>query len=768
MPQQYDNRITVLSDVTFPSTGAECLKNQSSHSQIDGFLEDETLKINRGDGTIEENVTLKEISVVIEFEEIIGENDASNETEEPPCSSDITCNDNNKQNDDNQYTLLDKVINPSVVDNLSEHSNSCIANIQDSQNTDEEVVLHHGSSFLIDDENNTINEGVSSTSVAGLQNTTRKRLNNRDEWYDIKNKRLKNSGQAYEGARSKKKYSAKTMGPPCSCQKKCGEKFPTEERQQIFNKFYNLKLHELQWQYIARHVEAKPIKRLTVHRKNNRTQTLIYFLPLAESNIQVCKVFFLNTLKVSEQVVYTAIEKIKKDESLTDLRGTHSTRPQKMSELTKKSIIAHIKLFPSVESHYIRKRSKRQYLSQHLNISKMYRLYTDWFPHQDYIPGQKASKRQYETIFNTMFNYSFFKPKKDLCGTCSLYEQADPIRKEALEETYNQHVARKNKVRQIKEEEKASVDKTNTTVAIFDLEKVLSIPRSEVGIFYYKRKYPVYNFTIYNSLNKSGHCYVWHHSIAKRGSIEIGSCLAQFIKEEKTKGIKNLSFYSDGCAGQNKNRYIFALYLHAVKAGDMENITHRFFETGHSQNEGDSMHSCIERALKNKVVYTPDQIYGVILNAKVGGNQYSVKEMEQKDFFNIKELIIGKNWAVDIHGRKIKWNQIMEVKVSCLKPNTIQFKYNLDDEYSELNTEIQTRSKRGKRLLVEEEVTTEITLKQAYYRPIPVSKLLKEDLLSLCRTEAIPQHYHCFYNSLQTCANSTEQSSGSESDCNDD
>lgn len=461
MPQQHDNRITTPSDaiLLLLSPGTECPKNQSYHSQIDECVEDVTLKMNEDDDTVVENDTLKEISVVIELEEIIEENYASNETEEPACSNDITCKANN--NDDSQFTLQDQLVSPSAADNLSEKIPIISsANIQDLQSTDEVVVHSHESTFLIDNENNMINDGVSSSPVK----STRKRLNNRNDWFDIKNKRLKNSGQSYEGARSKTKYSAKTMGPTCSCQKKCGEKIPTEQREQIFNNFYSLESHELQWQYIVRHVETKPIKRLTLDRKNNRTQTITYFLPLAESNIPVCKVFFLNTIKVTEQVVYTALEKIKKDLSLSDLRGNHSTRPKKMSDLTKESIITHIKLFPSVESHYIRKQSKRQYLSQHLNISKMYRLYTDWFTHQDYIPDQKASKRQYETIFNTMFNYSFYKPKKDLCGTCCLYEQADPIRKEALEEKYNQHVARKNKVRQLKEEEKATLDKNNTTV----------------------------------------------------------------------------------------------------------------------------------------------------------------------------------------------------------------------------------------------------------------------------------------------------------------
>lgn len=29
------------------------------------------------------------------------------------------------------------------------------------------------------------------------------------------------------------------------------------------------------------------------------------------------------------------------------------------------------------------------------------------------------------------------------------------------------------------------------------------------------------------------------------------------------------------------------------------------------------MNSLIERAMKNKVLYTPDQVYGVIMNAKI-------------------------------------------------------------------------------------------------------------------------------------------------------
>lgn len=183
-----------------------------------------------------------------------------------------------------------------------------------------------------------------------------------------------------------------------------------------------------------------------------------------------------------------------------------------MCASTELSVITHIKQFPVKESHYVRKHNKKLYLEETLNISKMYRLYNDWFKNENYPNDVKmATKRQYETIFNTKFNYSFHKPKKDMCGQCTLYHQADAERKEQLKEAYTKHIKTKESVRELKTKDKLESDPTTTVVAIFDLEKVLTIPQSEVGIFHYKRKYPIYNFTIYNSLSGRGYCYLWHY-----------------------------------------------------------------------------------------------------------------------------------------------------------------------------------------------------------------------------------------------------------------
>lgn len=184
-----------------------------------------------------------------------------------------------------------------------------------------------------------------------------------------------------------------------------------------------------------------------------------------------------------------------------------------------------------------------------------------------------GTKRQYETVFNSQYNYSFFKPKKGQCLSCSIYEQSDDTIKATLEEKQKLHLQRKEQVRSLKKKEWA--DKNNATVAIFDLQKVLSVPQSEVSLFNYKRKYPCYNFTVFDVVRKIGYCYVWHYQIGKRGSTEIGSALFSFLKTEREKGITKFSFYSDGCYGHNKNRYIFALYVYAAKLFGIS-ITHRF------------------------------------------------------------------------------------------------------------------------------------------------------------------------------------------------
>lgn len=184
-------------------------------------------------------------------------------------------------------------INSDIEDRLSsEHQNP-------HQNTNE-VINNIGLEHQIEDEY----QRTESTQKLN----TRKQKRNKTK--DALNKELKNSGEAYDGSRSKKMYAKKVLKASCNCSKKCGEKITHEQREYIMQKYYELGDHERQWQYIVNHTVAEDVKQISVIRKRTRTQTVKYFFVLNSEKVQVCKTFFINTLSISHQTVYTALEKI--------------------------------------------------------------------------------------------------------------------------------------------------------------------------------------------------------------------------------------------------------------------------------------------------------------------------------------------------------------------------------------------------------------------------------------------------------------------------
>ncbi|CAH2092579.1 unnamed protein product [Euphydryas editha] len=159
---------------------------------------------------------------------------------------------------------------------------------------------------------------------------------------------------------------------------------------------------------------------------------------------------------------------------------------------------------------------------------------------------------------------------------------------------------------------------------------------------------------------KVGKCYLWHESTAKRGANEVASCVYDFIKDQSSKGVQTINLYSDNCGGQNRNRIVFMMYLIAAKKFNV-NISHKFLEKGHTQNENDSIHALIERSSKNKEIYTPDQWFALVRWAKDTGNPYIVKEVSIEDILDFKKLLAGKNWTKDERNLKVMWSRVREI-----------------------------------------------------------------------------------------------------------
>ncbi|CAH0399478.1 unnamed protein product [Chilo suppressalis] len=553
------------------------------------------------------------------------------------------------------------------------------------------------------------NTPLSSFSEATLQ-TSRKRKNNprKDkgnirrrhvtEWKDNKRKILRNLGKAYK-SRDGTFRCGKSLGPIChtKCRLQCLTKISNEEGIMIFNRFWDLGNRERQWAFIANLVVKQKKRRVFTDTHSRRNFTLIYRLTKIEAenqeiDLSVCKKMFLNTFSISEQFVYTSLEKKDSISGIVeaDMRGRHSNHRKVITEDVIKSVCDHIKSLQPVESHYTRSRSNKLYLDGDLNFSRLFDLYHEWFNTLTYT-SKASSERQYRDIVNEHFKISFHVPKKDQCDKCHIYKN---ISIPTLSETqlYEQHLNNKKKGRKQKllDKELAKNSNGRLTVATFDFQKVLTAPYGNISVLYYKRKLSVFNFTVFDSAAQEGTCFMWHEGQGRRGANEVASCLFKYIAKYKDQGTREFRFWSDNIVGQNRNRILYAMYMHAAITFEVT-IHHCFLEVGHTQNEGDSVHALIEKTVKNKLIYTPFEWYCLVRWAKQTGKPYVVEELQFTNFFNYKALLKG-NWVKSTNGDKVQWNKIREVLIKPEDPYKLFYKYDLAaDDYHVLCVRASTR-----------------------------------------------------------------------------
>jgi hypothetical protein len=101
--------------------------------------------------------------------------------------------------------------------------------------------------------------------------------------------------------------------------------------------------------------------------------------------------------------------------------------------------------------------------------------------------------------------------------------------------------------------------------------------------------------------------------------------------------IKQVRMMPHGCGGQQKNT-IFASMCMALCQDhpNLESIDHKFFETGHSGMECDSIHSKIEKKSKYVLVYAPDGWEQIIRSCRKNPRPFVVCIMLNDDFLDFK------------------------------------------------------------------------------------------------------------------------------------
>lgn len=99
---------------------------------------------------------------------------------------------------------------------------------------------------------------------------------------------------------------------------------------------------------------------------------------------------------------------------------------------------------------------------------------------------------------------------------------------------------------------------------MYDLQAVMQIPKGNASIFYYKSKLNALNFTVYDLQKKSCKCFVWDESHGHQGVNELGTWVYLYLKKA-TANDTEVIFYSHNGVGQQKNKFMLALYVYAVR-----------------------------------------------------------------------------------------------------------------------------------------------------------------------------------------------------------
>ena len=482
----------------------------------------------------------------------------------------------------------------------------------------------------------------------------------------------RNRGESYHTEKSNRFMNGRKYSKMVKCNSfqnhknlSC-ESFDDQERMGIREGFFDTGNLRLQREWIARYVIVP-----TNNDGRNR-QKVQYNLPKPKcpgQSVPVCRSMFLNTLGISHRQVRTVIAK--KQTNTGVLEGDKRGGCQNPQPNKRQKIKDHLSRFPHVESHYCRSSSTCKYVSDDLTKKKMYRMF------EDENPGV-ASSSLYQKVMREN-NVKIHRPKKDMCGRCEVYRKGDEEVKSTHEEEYTKHRQEIDEVRKVKSEskEKALHDASHAA-AVFDLQQNIYLPKSNRSEVYYKRRLACYNFTIYDLGTRDGSCYLSNESITKRGACEVSLYLYDYLTIQDKKGKKCVDLFCDGCVGQNKNSILPSMFHNFLqKSQNVEVITIHYFEAGHGQSEGDSIHSVIENSLSRKVeVVHPCQLSSLIAEAREDPCPYTVKHVKTSNILDWKaygqELGMLKCRESD-EGEVIDWTKFM-VRMSKQLPDVLSFK----------------------------------------------------------------------------------------------
>ncbi|XP_039283499.1 uncharacterized protein LOC111052342 isoform X2 [Nilaparvata lugens] len=575
---------------------------------------------------------------------------------------------------------------------------------------------------------------------------------------DLRKKR-RNEGRAYQ-TKSGKNIPGRTLGEMCKCPLKCHEKVTEDQKLVLFNAFWDMGNFNMQNAYLFGCIEKIPIKRRYCQNPeaSYKQNTFIFKIKLQSgSSLRVCKKSFMSIhgLQNARGRINNIIKKIVSEKSTpsSDKRGTHDTRPHKVSAEAENSVHEHIKAIPKYQSHYSRAQNPNKvYLGCDITIRSLYNEYYLNFCEVNNLP--KVSEDKYRRIFCEKYNIGFKLPKSDTCSKCDSLQiiiddaNASAEQKQTAKLEKEIHLRRADSAREKLKNYTAMSKETPNDVHVItvDLQQTLPTPKLSCGPAFYCRKMWTYNVGIHNCSSGQGFMFMWDETVGKRGSDEIGSCIIKYLSVANIHA-KKLVIFTDNCGGQNKNWNIMSLWSHLVRSKRFESIEHYFLITGHTFLPSDRDFAIIEKYHTKHCqnVYNPEQWREIV--AKCGTrNKFIVTCLMSEDIFDLTKLqenLFNTKHKFCTDGVTLpRFSKAICFKFDSSKPSEMKLKHKMNEDFLVLNLK-----KRGR--------TSASILHMKRNAPNIINKKKLDDVKSLL--PYIPPIYHGYYNSLQSAGEDQEE-----------
>lgn len=169
---------------------------------------------------------------------------------------------------------------------------------------------------------------------------------------------------------------------------------------------------------------------------------------------------------------------------------------------------------------------------------------------------------------------------------------------------------------------KESRRRCDTLAVTFDMQQNMPLPKTNVTEAYYKRQIWLYNLAFvihdYDQNPRKVRFYTWTENQSGKGSNEVGSALAHFLKKltrlASKRNYRQLHFFCDSCPAQNKNQTLLSILLRYSNSPNMpfQEVKVFFPIRGHSYMPPDRVFGRVSKVLRKRpVIVSPEEYYSV-------------------------------------------------------------------------------------------------------------------------------------------------------------